>query len=83
VAAAMFWPGSETVISHLTEILFIQAVRAHIGSCGESGKGLVKAVKDPHIGQALALIHNEPKESWTVESLASRVGMSRTRWGRS
>lgn len=70
-------PGSETVISHLTEILFIQAVRAHINACGETGKGLIKAVKDPQIGQALALIHNEPQKSWTVETLASRVGMSR------
>jgi AraC-like DNA-binding protein len=71
-------PGSETVISHLTEILFIQAVRAHIGASGEaSKKGLTRAITDPQIGQALAFIHNKPQESWTVESLASNVGMSR------
>jgi AraC-like DNA-binding protein len=71
-------PGSETVIAHLTEIIFIQAVRAHIRASGEDAKrGLLKAAKDPQIGQALAFIHNSPKESWTVESLASQVGMSR------
>jgi AraC-like DNA-binding protein len=71
-------PGSETVVSHLMEILFIQTVRAHISASGISGKtGLIKAVLDPQIGRALAFIHNEPKESWTVELLASRAGMSR------
>ncbi|PYV41555.1 MAG: hypothetical protein DMG06_16720 [Acidobacteria bacterium] len=29
------------------------------------------------LGQALALIHNAPQQSWTVASLALRVGMSR------
>jgi len=66
------------VIGHLTDILFIQTIRAHIASAGEcSEKGFVKAVMDPQIGQALALIHNTPHESWTVASLASRAGMSR------
>lgn len=71
-------PGSETVVTHLTQILFIQAVRAHISSsetCHQ--KGLARALTDPQIGQALALMHQMPQESWTVESLAFQAGMSR------
>jgi len=70
-------PGAETVIGHLTDIIFIQAVRAYINNSGECKKGLAKAVADPQIGQALALIHNTPQEPWTVASLALRAGMSR------
>jgi len=74
---ALTLPGAETVIGHLTDISFIQAVRAYISSAGERKKGLVRAISDPQIGQALAFVHNAPQESWTVASLALRVGMSR------
>jgi len=70
-------PGAETVIGHLADITFIQSVRAYISNAGESKKGLVRAMSDPQIEQALALVHNAPQESWTVASLALRVGMSR------
>ena len=70
-------PGAETVIGHLADISFIQAVRAYISSTKECKKGLVRAMSDPQIGQSLAFVHNAPQESWTVASLALRVGMSR------
>lgn len=71
-------PGSEAVVTNLTQILFIQAVRAHINSnesCNK--KGLALALIDQQIGLALALMHQMPQEPWTVESLAIQVGMSR------
>ena len=34
----------------------------------------------PFIGQALALLHKTPAHPWTVEELARRVGLSRTRF---
>ncbi|PYV41556.1 MAG: hypothetical protein DMG06_16725 [Acidobacteria bacterium] len=37
-------PGAETVIGHLTDIIFIQAVRAYISSAGECKRGLVRAM---------------------------------------
>jgi AraC family transcriptional regulator, alkane utilization regulator len=73
-------PASETVILHLTDILFIQALRAFAKREGESCKeknGLIYAISDPQIGQALALIHNRPEEKWTVRSLAATAGISR------
>lgn len=73
-------PASETVILYLTDILFIQALRAFIKKEGESCKkkdGLIYAFADVHIGAALALIHNHPEDKWTVQSLAAKTGMSR------
>ena len=72
-------PASETVILHLTEVVFIQALRAFMKQEGESckQKGLIHAIADRRIGEALAFIHNHPEQEWTVGSLAAKTGMSR------
>ena len=41
-------------------------------------QGWLRALVDPQIGRALSLIHEKPEDDWTVESLASKVGMSRS-----
>jgi AraC-like DNA-binding protein/mannose-6-phosphate isomerase-like protein (cupin superfamily) len=69
---------AETVITRLSELLFIQAVRAYIRTIGDGNEGWLGALKDPQIGQALALIQHQPGDPWTVESLASRVSSSRS-----
>ncbi len=69
---------AETVITRLSELLFIQAVRAYIRTIGDRNVGWLGALKDPQIGQALALIQHQPGEAWTVESLACRVSLSRS-----
>jgi AraC-like DNA-binding protein len=35
-------------------------------------------LRDKQIGRAIALIHRDPARDWTVASLASAVGMSRS-----
>ena len=71
-------PGGETVITHLADILIIQAIRSWIDSTSESDRGWLAALRDNHIGRALAAIHREPENDWTVASLAKEVGMSRS-----
>ena len=72
-------PGSEVVVNRLAEVLFIQAIRAHIASGTESCKrGWLRAIFDPQIGAALTSIHNNVNSPWTVESLAVAAGMSRS-----
>jgi AraC-like DNA-binding protein len=72
-------PGSEVVADRLAEVLFIQAIRAHIASGGESCRpGWLRAIFDPQIGTALKSIHEKVGHSWTVESLAASAGMSRS-----
>jgi AraC-like DNA-binding protein len=73
-----FRPGVETVITRLSEILFIQAVRDYLISSDDPHGGWFAALKDPQIGQTLALIQRQPEEKWTVESLAHRAGLSRS-----
>ncbi len=71
-------PGGETVITHLADILIIQAIRTWIDSAPETGRGWLAALRDKQIGRALAAIHREPEKDWTVTSLAKEVGMSRS-----
>ena len=61
-----------------SEILFIQAMRAVTSTNNDGAIGWLKALHDPQIGQALAVIHSRPHEPWTVAALAAQVGLSRT-----
>ena len=71
-------PGGETVITHLADILVIQAIRSWFDSAPEAERGWLAALRDNYVGRALTLIHREPEKDWTVASLAKEVGMSRS-----
>jgi len=71
-------PGGETVITHLADILIIQAIRSWIDSAPEAESGWLAALRDDYVGAALAAIHREPDKNWTVALLAKEVGMSRS-----
>ena len=72
-------PGSEIVANRLAEVLFIQAIRAHIASGADcSNPGWLRSIFDPQIGAALKSIHENVDHPWTVESLAEAAGMSRS-----
>ena len=38
----------------------------------------MRALNDPEIGQALAIVHAEPGHDWSIESLAHEVAKSRS-----
>jgi AraC-like DNA-binding protein len=71
-------PGSQTVIARLADVLFIQIVRGHLASLPVNGSGWLGALADAQIGAALGHIHQNPEQDWTVQSLASKVAMSRS-----
>ncbi len=72
-------PGSEVVATRLAEVLFIQALRAHIASEVKwRNKGWLGAIFDPQVGAALSAVHGSVSTPWTVESLAGAAGMSRS-----
>ncbi len=73
-----FEPGAQSVINHLTQTLFIRAVRAHLASLPAGGATWLRAIQDPEIGTAIGLIHDAPNAPWTVQSLADTVAISRS-----
>lgn len=76
--ASALRPGGETVITHLADILIIQALRSWLESAPEAGTGWLAALRDPQIGKALSNIHRSPAHDWTLESLAEQAAMSRS-----
>jgi len=69
--------GARVVLDRLCDVLLIQALRDWVG-CDQAASGLPAAVKDRAIDSALTLIQKMPAESWTVESLARHVALSRS-----
>jgi AraC-like DNA-binding protein len=71
--------GSTEVANRLVDVLFLQALRSYFDQdLKTAGSSWLAAASDPQIGRALGAIHHNPRRSWTVESLARHVAMSRT-----
>ena len=70
-------PGSEAIITRLSDIIVVQAIRAWLASA-DCERGWLAALHDQQIGRALAAIHRETARDWTVANLANEVGMSRS-----
>jgi AraC-like DNA-binding protein len=71
-------PGSEVAVRRLADLLLIQALRAHMADTGTEQTGWLQALADSHIGAALNSMHQRIEHPWTVASLASEAGMSRS-----
>ena len=74
-------PGSAMVLARLSEVLFAEVIRLHVETLPPEETGWLAALRDRHIGRTLALLHDKPAHPWTVEELASKVGLSRSALG--
>jgi AraC-like DNA-binding protein len=70
--------GYELVVSRLTDVLFVQVLRAWLSQSTAAEGNWLGALRDPHIGKVLALIHADVSNAWTVQELADRAGLSRS-----
>jgi AraC-like DNA-binding protein len=76
--AKVMRPGGETIITRVSDILVIQAIRSWLENDANAKTGWLGALQDKQIGQAIAWVHRDPMHPWTVASLAAKVGMSRS-----
>ena len=70
-------PGSLTIVSRLTDVLFVQVLRAWLEEQSDQPSWL-RALKDPRLARVLAAVHEHPAQDWSVEKLAEQAGMSRS-----
>lgn len=70
-------PGSLTIVSRLTDVLFVQVLRAWLEEQPDQPSWL-RALNDPRLGRVLAAVHEHPAQDWSVEKLAEQAGMSRS-----
>src|SRR4029077_15595693 len=70
--------SSSSLMSRLSELLFVEAMRQYSVTFRDHDAGWLKGVVDPQIGRALAAIHHNIREAWSADSLAREVSMSRS-----
>jgi AraC-like DNA-binding protein len=70
-------PGSKVMLRCLSEIMFINIIRAYLDQAAPA-LGFLSALNDSRISKALKLIQDSPGNDWTLETLSSQVGMSRS-----
>ena len=71
-------PGAQFVLTRMVDVVFVQVLRGYIEGLSDGAEGFLGALRDPGVSTALALIHRQPEEQWTVGSLAAKVGVSRS-----
>ena len=70
-------PGSSIMLKNLSEIMFINIIRAYLEQAVPDN-GFLSALNDTRISKALKLMQDSPQNDLTLESLASEIGMSRS-----
>ncbi len=70
-------PGGDAILTRLVEIMLIEALRWQPAQHAAPISGLLAGLADPRMANALRLIHEDVARRWTIEDLASKVGMSR------
>lgn len=69
--------GQPALLAHAADMLFISLLR-HLVAQPQAHSGLFVGLSDSRIATALVAMHEAPELPWTLETLAQRVGMSRT-----
>jgi AraC-like DNA-binding protein len=70
--------GSELVVTRLLDVLVVEIVRAWLVNQQPVSASWLSGMRDGKIAAALGFMHKDPERDWTVASLASAVGTSRT-----
>lgn len=70
--------GSETMLTRMAELMFVEVVRRHVEQLPPQQTGWLAGLRDPVVGAALSQLHERPAHAWTLPDLARAVASSRT-----
>lgn len=71
-------PGSDSMLTRMAELMFVEVVRRHVASLSPSETGWLAGLTDAVIGPALRVLHERPEHAWTLPELARTIATSRT-----
>ena len=71
-------PGGEAMLARMSEMMFVDAVRRYTASLPADSAGWLAGLRDPLVGHALALLHEDPAQDWTIDEIGRRIGLSRS-----
>jgi AraC-like DNA-binding protein len=70
--------GPDALPTRLPELLLVEVLRHHLASAPALDHGWLAALRDPVLRPALAALHADPQQKWTVAALAQQSAMSRS-----
>ncbi|NND91677.1 MAG: AraC family transcriptional regulator, partial [Granulosicoccus sp.] len=76
--AQEFRGGERSLLMRLSELMFVEIMRRHMRSPEVSSSGWLRALRDPLVGRALAIMHGDIAATWTLQELARALGISRS-----
>jgi AraC-like DNA-binding protein len=71
-------PGGSLIAQQLAYMMLIQALRLHLADEACAGPGWLSALSDKHMSLAITSMHSDPGHPWSLQSLAEKVGLSRS-----
>jgi AraC-like DNA-binding protein len=71
-------PGGEVMLERLSEMMFVDVVRRYLSGLPPEQTGWLAGLRDRFVGRALALMHERPSHTWTIDTLGDSVGLSRS-----
>jgi AraC-like DNA-binding protein len=71
-------PGARSLLAKISELLFVEAMRRYAASLPSEQKGWLAGLRDPYVGKAVGRLHADVARAWTLDVLASEVGLSRS-----
>ncbi len=71
--------GHAAVLDRLMEVLVVKLLRLAIER-KLVDTGVVAGLSDPRLARVLTAVHAAPEAAWTLEQMAARAGMSRSRF---
>lgn len=71
-------PGGSLVAQQLATMMLVQALRLYLAEGLNRGVGWLFALGDQQMSAVITAMHDDPAHRWTLEELATRVGMSRS-----
>jgi AraC-like DNA-binding protein len=71
--------GRQEALDRLFEYLLLLILR-HAMEMQLMGSGVLAGLAHPKLSKAMAALHKDPQEAWTLERLARKAGMSRSRF---
>lgn len=70
--------GYASILSKLADIIGCLIVRGWLESGTNTTSCFMKTLRDSKVSEAISYMHNKPDTQWSVESLALKVGLSRS-----
>ncbi len=71
--------GRLAAVNRLFEVVLIQVLR-YAMVAGRTSTGMLAGLANPGLARAMVAMHEKPRHEWTLEELAARAGMSRSRF---